>query len=193
VATAIILPLGVALASVSQTALLIAYGEKYAGASVPLSILASLTIVSAYTSIYSTELQSVGKTKPILKAGVTSTLAYVALLATLAAPLKQVGAALARAMITIVSFTILYRSFGMRIPGNLGKSIMIAAILATILMPIELCLKTNVYVKALIEVLAFAIMLPITYKLIKPLDSEGVKLIKTMIPQRIRCNMVRME
>jgi len=126
----------------------------------------------------------VGKTKPILKAGVASTLAYVILLIALAAPLKQVGAALARAMTAIVSFTILYRSFGMRIPGNLGKSVMVAAILAATLMPIELCLKTNVYIKASIEVLMFAIMLPVAYKLIKPLNCEEIRLLKTMVPQK---------
>jgi hypothetical protein len=44
--------------------------------------------------------------------------------------------------------------------------------------------------KASIEALAFAIMLPIAYKLIKPLEGEELKLIKTMIPQRIRCNRI---
>lgn len=188
VATAIILPLGIALASVSQTALSIAYGEKYAEASIPFSILASLAIVSAYTSIYSTELQSVGETKPIFMAGVASTLTYVALLAALVAPLKQVGAALARATMTIVGFTVLYRELGMKAPRNLGKSVMVSVVLAATLTPIELCFKTNVYMKASIEALAFAIMLPVAYKLIKPLEGEELRLIKTMIPQRIRCN-----
>jgi hypothetical protein len=54
-------------------------------------------------------------------------------------------------------------------------------------------LKTNVYIKASIEALAFAIMLPIAYKLIKPLNGEEVRLLKTMIPQRVRCSRVRRE
>jgi O-antigen/teichoic acid export membrane protein len=76
VATAIILPLSAALSSVSYTALSLVYGSRYAEASIPFSILSAMSILSAYSSIYSAELQSKGFTKPILIAGLLSIAAY---------------------------------------------------------------------------------------------------------------------
>jgi O-antigen/teichoic acid export membrane protein len=67
ISTAIVLPLSVALASVSETALSIAYGRVYAEASAPLAILAFSSILSAYASIYSAELQALGRTRPMLQ------------------------------------------------------------------------------------------------------------------------------
>jgi hypothetical protein len=66
----------------------------------------------------------------------------------------------------------------------LKRSIIASSIIAATLTPIELCLKANIYVKALIEALTFTTALTAAYKLIKPLSSEEVKLIKTIIPLR---------
>ncbi len=184
-ATAVILPLSTALASVSHTALSIAYGERYSEASIPLSILSAFAILNAYTSIYSTELQSVGKTKPIFKAGVASTLTYIALLLLLTAPLRQVGAALARASVAIVGFMILYRELGLRLPENLKKSLTVAVIIAAAVAPIELLLQTNTGIKASVEAIAFAITLPIAYKITKPLNRGEMELMKKMVPQKL--------
>jgi O-antigen/teichoic acid export membrane protein len=184
IATAVILPLSIALASVPQTALSIAYGGGYAEASIPFSILSSLAVVNAYTSIYSVGLQSVSVTKPIFKAGVASTIAYTVLLPSLTIPLRQVGAALARASMAIVGFTILRRELKVGAPRSLKRSIVASSIIAATLTPIEICLKANIYVKALIEALTFIAALTAVYKLIKPLSSEEVELIKTIIPLR---------
>jgi len=181
IATAVILPLSVALASAPQTALSIAYEGRYAEASIPFSILSSIAVLNAYTSIYSVKLQSLGVTKPIFKAGVASTIVYMTLLAALAIPLKQVGASLARASMTIAGFTILHRELNIRIPRSLKRSIMASSIIAAALTPIELCLKANIYMKALIEALAFTAALTAAYKLIKPLSSEEIELLKTII------------
>jgi O-antigen/teichoic acid export membrane protein len=127
IATAIILPLSVALASVSHTALSIVYGGKYAEAGLPFTILALSTILTAYTSILSAELQSVGKTKPIFLAGLTSTAAYALMLAATASWLGQVGAALSRALLAAVGFFTLYREADVRGFGNLRRSLAVAA------------------------------------------------------------------
>jgi len=181
VATAAILPLSFALASVSHTALSIVYGEKYAEASLPFTILALSAILSAYASIYSAELQSVGKTKPIFIAGAISTTMYMLLLATTAGLLGQVGAATARAMMAAVGFSILYREAGMRLPENLRRSALTAAFIALVLTPIEMFLKTDLRLKASIEALMFAAVLLSAFKLVKPLNGEELGLLKSVL------------
>jgi O-antigen/teichoic acid export membrane protein len=115
------------LASVSHTALSIVYGGKYAEASLPFTILALSAILTAYTSILSAELQSVGKTNPIFLAGLTSTAAYALMLAATASWLRQVGAALSRALLAAVGFFTLYREADVRGFGNLRRSLAVAA------------------------------------------------------------------
>jgi len=182
IATAIILPLSVVLASVSHTALSIVYGGKYAEASLPFTILALSTILTAYTSILSAELQSVGKTKPIFLAGLTSTAAYALMLAATASWLGQVGAALSRALLAAVGFFTLYREADVRGFGNLRRSLAVAAAVAAALTPIELFLETAAYIKALAEAATLLIVAFACFKLIKPLESEEIKLVKSIVP-----------
>jgi len=181
VATAIVLPLSVALASVSRTALFVVYGSAYAEASVPFAILALSSILSAYASIYGAELQALGRTRTIFVAGVASTAAYVLLLATITKSLGQVGAAVARVTMVTVCFLILHRRLGAKAPENLKRSAIAATITASALAPIEIFLRTDVYSKAFIEVLAFVIAMPIAFKLTKPLENGEVKLLKSAI------------
>jgi O-antigen/teichoic acid export membrane protein len=182
IATAIILPLSVALASVSHTALSIVYGGKYAEASLPFTILALSTILTAYTSILSAELQSVGKTKPIFLAGLTSTAAYALMLAATASWLGQVGAALSRALMAAAGFLILYRKADVKGFGNLNRSLAASAAVAATLTPIEFFLETAAYVKALAEAAALLIVAFACFKLIKPLESEEIKVVKSIVP-----------
>jgi PST family polysaccharide transporter len=186
IATAIILPLSIALASVSQTALSIVYGSAYAEASLPFTILASLSILNAYSSIYSVELQSIGRTKPIFVAGAASTAAYMLLLSTTTGLLGRVGAALARAAMIAIGFSILHREMGVKAPENLARSMIVAIVVASALAPMELLLKADLYLKASIEALAFTAALLIAFKLVKPLDSNEVGLVKSIMPWRTR-------
>jgi O-antigen/teichoic acid export membrane protein len=186
VATGVILPLSAALTSVSYTALSTVYGSRYAEASIPFSILAALSILGAYSSFYSTELQSKGSTRPILLAGLLSVATYVLLLATLAAPLKQIGAALARAGMVAVGFVVLYRQVDLGLPGNFWRSVLGALLVAASLLPIELLLNTGVYIKASVELAVFAGALTLTYRFVKPLNGEDLKLLKAAIPIKFK-------
>jgi len=181
IVTAIVLPLSLGLASIPKTALSIVYGEKYAGASIPFTILSSTTILAAYTSIYNVKLQSVGKTKPILTAGIASTATYITLLSSTII-LKQIGAAIARAIMTAIGFIILHREAEVKIPGNLKRSIVVALIIVSTLTPIELLLKSELYTKALVEAAVLIASLSITFKLLKPLSSQEIEVIKSIIP-----------
>ena len=188
IATAIILPLSVALASVSHTALTVVYGGKFAEASLPFTILASSAILTAYTSILSAELQSVGKTKPIFLAGLTSTAAYALMLSATASWLGQVGAALSRALLAAVGFfTLCARAQAdVRGFGNLRRSLAVAAAVAAALTPIELFLEIAAYVKALAEAATLLIVAFACFKLIKPLESEEIKIVKSIVPWKHR-------
>jgi len=184
IATAIVLPLSVALASVSETALSIAYGRAYAEASLAFTVLASLSILSAYASIYGSELQALGRTGPIFLAGAASTAVYVVLLATITKSLGQVGAALARAAMIAVGFSMLYREVGAKLPNNLSKSLVVTVALASILAPIEFFVRTSIYLKAFVEASAFVVIALLAFKLVKPLDDHEIGLLKAMIPLR---------
>jgi O-antigen/teichoic acid export membrane protein len=182
IATAIILSLSAGLASVSRTALSIAYGGRYAEASLPFTILALSAILAAYTSILSAELQSVGKTKPIFSAGLASIAVYAFMLAATASWLGQVGAALSRALMAAAGFLVLYREVDVREFGNLRRSLAAAAAIAATLTPMELLLETTIYLKALAEALTLLIVAFACFKLIKPLESEEIKLVKSIVP-----------
>lgn len=184
IVTAIVLPLSIALASTSRTALSIVYGVKYIDASLPFTILACSITLSAYASIYSVGLQSIGRTKPIFMAGAISIMVYTFLLLTIARTLGQVGAAIARAFMSTISFLILYKEVEIKTPENLKRSIVIAIIIALILIPIELLLNAELYVKAFIELITLIMVLLITFKFIKPLNSDEVHLIKSIIKLR---------
>jgi O-antigen/teichoic acid export membrane protein len=185
-ATAIVLPLSVALASVSETALSIAYGRVYAEASAPFAILAFSSILSAYASIYSAELQALGRTRPMFIAGVASIVAYTFLLATITKPLGQAGAALARATMIAVGFLVLYRETSVKLPSNLNRGLVVAAVFALALAPIERFVRVNLHLKALTEVSVFIIVALLTFKLVKPLDDYEIELLKSSVLLRPR-------
>jgi O-antigen/teichoic acid export membrane protein len=184
IATAIVSPLSVALVSVSETALSIVYGRAYAEASLAFAVLASTSILSAYASIYGSELQALGRTRPIFLAGAASTTAYMVLLATITKHLGQVGAALARAAMIVVGFLILYREVGAKLPSNLDKSLLVAVALASTLALIELFVRASLYLKAFAEASAFVVVALLAFKLVKPLDDHEIGLLKAMIPWR---------
>jgi hypothetical protein len=119
-------------------------------------------------------------------AGAASTAAYIVLLATITKHLGQVGAALARATMIVVGFSILYREVGAKLPSNLSKSLVVATALASTLAPIGLFVKASLYLKAFVEASAFVIVALLAFKLVKPLDDHEIGLLKAMIPWQTR-------
>ena len=184
--TAIVLPLSAALSSVSYTALSVVYGSRYAEATAAFSILALTSILSAYSSIYSAELQSRGSTRPIFLAGVLSVATYLALLAALTPPLKLVGAASARAVMLAVGFAFLYREAGSPLPANLFRSLISALIIGATLTPVELLFGAGLYVKVLVELVVFASSFALVFRFVKPLSGEDLELLKAALPTLFR-------
>ncbi|MEM4312054.1 MAG: polysaccharide biosynthesis C-terminal domain-containing protein [Nitrososphaerales archaeon] len=118
-------------------------------------ILSVLVILSAYSGIYFAELQAAGRTKPIFIEGLISAMVYLMLLLSLTMWLKQIGAAIARALMVITAFVILYNSIKMKMPDNIMKSIIMSIVMAFILSLVESFLNVSLYAKALIEALNF--------------------------------------
>ena len=56
---------------------------------------------------------------------------------------------------------------------------------ATSLLPIELLLDINVYVKALVELLVFAGALALAYRFVKPLSGEDLELLRFALPTKL--------
>jgi hypothetical protein len=108
------------------------------------------------------------------------------LLSTTTGLLGRVGAALARAAMIAIGFSILHREMGVKAPENLMRSIIVAIVVASALEPMELLLKADLYLKASIEALAFTAVLLMAFKLVKPLDSDEVELVKSIMPWRTR-------
>jgi O-antigen/teichoic acid export membrane protein len=144
--------------------------------------LASSAVLTAYASILSAELQSVGKTKPIFLAGLTSIAVYAFMLAVTASWLGQVGAALSRALMAAAGFLVLYREVDIREFGNLRRSLAAAAAIAAALTPMELLLETTIYLKALAEAATLLIVAFACFKVIKPLEAEEIELVKSIVP-----------
>ncbi|MEM3891720.1 MAG: oligosaccharide flippase family protein [Nitrososphaerales archaeon] len=184
--TALILPISFAAAAVSTTALTLVYGVRYAEASIPFAILAASTTLTAYTAVYQAETQAVGLTKPIFTAGATSTAAYLTLLATITPLLGQIGAAISRAAMITTSYIILHKAVGLKTPSNLKRSVAAAILTASTLAPIELLLHVNTLLKVLIEASTLIAVLLLSYKLLKPLNSEEAALLKTFIQNIVR-------
>jgi hypothetical protein len=85
---------------------------------------------------------------------------------------------------TVVGFSILYREVGAKLPSNLNKSLVMAVALASTLTPIELFVRTSIYLKAFVEASAFVVVALLAFKLVKPLNDHEIGLLKAMIPLR---------
>ncbi|MEM2351490.1 MAG: oligosaccharide flippase family protein [Thermoproteota archaeon] len=184
--SAIILPLSFGLASVPRTALSIVYGTEYARASLAFSLLAFSAFLNAYTSFYGAVLQALGRTKPILAAGAASTLIYVFMLATLSPVLGQVGAALARMLMTTVGFLILQGSVSIGLPENLKKCVLTALVVSAVLLPTELLWEVTLPLKVSVELLEFAAVSLLAHKTFKPMSSVEIASLKSLVPWKPR-------
>ncbi len=69
-----VFPLGVAVAAVASTALIVAYGDAYAADAIPFAILTIATVFQAQTAILTTTLQAFGKTRVLLLVTMTATI-----------------------------------------------------------------------------------------------------------------------
>jgi O-antigen/teichoic acid export membrane protein len=189
----LVFPTSVALACVAPTALKIVYGAKYVEGALPFAIVLGVTIFSAYSSIYTTVLQSAGKTVQVAYIGVLSTL-----LGTILAPLLTkwfsiTGAVLSTVAITMGGFFLGYvfvrRVMDFRLEWySISRSFMVALCLAPVLFGADLIMRSYglnaVYVAALDFVLFLTLGLA-NMVFWKPFILGDVEIIKKAMPSTL--------
>ncbi len=105
-----VLPLGVSVAAVASTALIVAYGDPYAVDAVPFAILTITTIFQAQSAILTTALQAVGRTRVLLWVTMTATVVDLAWVWFLAPILGTTAGAIGRALLYGSTVYLAYRA-----------------------------------------------------------------------------------
>jgi O-antigen/teichoic acid export membrane protein len=189
----LVLPTSVALACVAPTALRIVYGASYVEGSVPLAIVVVVSIFSAYSSIYTTVLQSAGRTVQVLYIGVLS-----ALLGTFLAPLLTkwfsiIGAVLSTVAMTLAGFFLGYlfvrRVVDSRLDGySIRRSLMVALCLAPFLLGADVLMRNiglkTVYL-ALLDFVLFLVLGAANMVFWKPFTLRDVEVIEKAMPSSL--------
>lgn len=186
----VVMPFSFALAAGSGTALRVAFGEAYAQGALAFSIVALAALPMALSSLFATSLQSSGETRPIFVAGLASLAVDLAALVLLVPPLSGLGAALARALMALTSFAILYRraraSFGftLRVPLALLRGALLPALAIAL---VELLVPAPLALKAPLEALAFFGLAPLALRGGALLDAREGALLQEALPGRLKC------
>jgi len=183
----VVLPLSIALAAVSRTAITIAYGTEYGQASLAFTILAVTAIVPALSSLYATVLQALGRTRPIMAAGAISLMVDVIVLAVAVPVLSAVGAALARALMSLTMLIVLYGQvrggFRINVPW---KTVAFSLAAAAPLVIIERQITADAITKGIMEITAFTIAVAACARIFKPINEKDRTLLEAILPTRLK-------
>jgi len=104
-----VLPLGVAVAAVASTALIVAYGDAYAPDAIPFAILTITSVFQAQTAILTTTLQAFGKTRVLLWVTLTATVIDLSWVWFLAPILGTTAGAIGRTLLYASTVYLSYR------------------------------------------------------------------------------------
>ncbi len=125
-----VLPLGVAVAAVASTALIVAYGDAYAEDAIPFAILIITTVFQAQAAILTTTLQAVGKTRFLLWVTMTATIVDLVWVWFLAPTLGTTAGAIGRTLLYASTVYLSYRVLRPEIKTQPFHGFVKAAILA---------------------------------------------------------------
>ncbi len=100
-------PAAFGLAATSQPIMTLLYGQAYVQGSFPLAVLSLSSIFTAYSTLLSTALKSIGKTRAFIEISLASLLTDALVVASLTPPLGVMGAVLARASSSILAFALI--------------------------------------------------------------------------------------
>jgi O-antigen/teichoic acid export membrane protein len=186
----LVIPLSVALVCISPTALTIAYGKSYAQAAVPFSIVVVVSIFSAYSSIFATVLQSVGRTVQVAYMGGFSALLGTVLALVLAKPFNLVGVCFSTATMTLATFFLGYFFVGkivnFRLDGYSIKRSLIATLCsAPILLGADVFMRSWSLKAGYVAVLDVAIFIALgaaNMIIWKPLTLRDIEIMEKAMP-----------
>lgn len=190
VISVLVIPVSAALASISPTAITIAYGEGYAVGALPFSMVSLMAVFAAYSSMFTTLLQSVGRTPQVAYVGGASLLVGTGLALTLAKPLSLIGVALSRMLTTLTAFLLGYR-FARGVVKfrfdsySVKRSLMVALCSASILLVADTLMRgqgLKPAYAALLDVTLFIALGMANLLAWKPLTLKDVEVIEKAIP-----------
>jgi O-antigen/teichoic acid export membrane protein len=186
-------PTSVALACVAPTALRIVYGASYVEGALPFAIVVVVAIFAAYSSIYSTVLQSAGKTVQVAYVGVFSALLGTVLAPLLAKWFSITGAVLSTVAITFGGFFLGYvfvrRLVDFRSDGySIKRSFMVAVCLAPVLLGADILMRSydlNVFYIALSDFVLFLAWGIANLVFWKPFTLRDVEVMEKAMPSSL--------
>ncbi len=190
----LVLPTGVALAAVASTAVTVAYGKAYLAAVVPFAILTASSIIPAYLLLMTDVLQSIGRTKPLMKIAAASALTEVALTAVLVPPLNVTGSAVARLGMSVVGLLLTYIFVkGAWWPStdrtSLGKSLALSVIVGLVMLTFDslmiITTRTSPLSRILLDGAAFLFVYVVGLIALKPLIPQDIEILTAALPSNL--------
>ena len=190
-----VLPVGFALAAVSGTAVTVAYGKAYLGATIPFAIIVASWIVPAYLSLMVVTLQATARTRPLVTISGAAALTEVVLTAALVLPLNVIGSAVARVGMSLVGVLVAFSYVkGERWPTidrtSLLKGLGLSALAGGILFTFDSFAANALQVSPLSRILLEAGVFVIVYTggmiALKPLTSRDIDLLRSALPPSFR-------
>ena len=190
-----VLPVGFALAAVSGTAVTVAYGRAYLGASIPFALIVASYIVPAYLALMAVTLQATANTRPLIVIWGIAALTEVVLTAALVLPLNLVGSAVARVGMSLVGVLVAFSYVkGEWWPAidraSLTKGLTISALGAVILFTFDSFAVNAIQVTPLGRILleggAFVVVYAGGLIALKPLIPQDIDLLRSALPSRFR-------
>ena len=129
-----VVPLGMALAAVAPTALLVAYGPNYVQGAAAFAFMAVTIVFSAHSYNLVIAIEAMGDTKPLAKIGIVSTIVEIAAMAALASTLGLFGGAVAKTTLyassLLMSYNVIRKQVKFNLTEGLTRSIPFAVALA---------------------------------------------------------------
>jgi O-antigen/teichoic acid export membrane protein len=190
-----VLPVGFALAAISGTAVTVAYGKAYLGASVPFAIIAGSWIVPVYLSLMAVTLQATAHTRPLVTIWGIAALTEVVLTAALVLPLNVIGSAVARFGMSLVGVLVAFSYVkGEWWPTidrtSLAKGLALSAFAGVILFTFDSFAANALQVSPLSRILLEAGVFVVVYAggliALKPLIRQDIDLLRSALPPRFR-------
>lgn len=167
----------------------------------PFAILVATAIIPALSLLTVTIIQSIGNTRPLIIVGITSSIADIALVASLANPLGGVAGIAGRVAFSTVGLVLGYLFIRSKIKLNilpeLKKPIAAAAAIATPLYILDQYLTQTVNLssrlRAPVDIAAFVVVAATFTYLTRYITTDDMSIVKQAMPTQLRRTVNKIE
>jgi len=186
----LIFPAAIGLAAISETSIILLFGEEYSRAGLPLTVLSTAYIMTAYNVIFITALQAIGETGVFIKIGVATMLTQTGLVTVLSPILGMLGPTIARAAMQAVGFAYPLYELGRRMDVEIDTGAVSKAVAASLLMALPVGLIDRMFKsilatphRFLLDLLLGVILYSFLAVILRLLDEEDVRLLRQIAPK----------